>query len=326
MKGWKTFADWITSRTHTDGRDWSALLLSLLLAFSVWFIHNLGQVYSEEISVQVRASSSLEGRASVSSNTQTVSAVCRSSGFNHVRLNWYLHNRVRKLSIDASHLHHKDGELFYVTERELQDMVHYIYGENFKVDHFITDTLVFRFAEENCKKVPVEFVGDINCRPQYTISSAIKLTPDSVLVYGEPRILENVHSVRTESVVKMDLHKDAEARVKIRPVKDVRLSAESVRYSVKVSRYVEMSRSYPVKVRNVPEGREVLVVPSEINVAFYCPFPMESDPRDQAYFYIDYLDFEASYGGKCLVRIEREIPGVFRWKAETDMVECIVRE
>lgn len=302
------------------------MLLSLLLAFSVWFIHNLGQVYISEVTVPVKAFCSLDGRAGSSSNTPEVTAICKASGFNHVRLGWYIRNHTRKLHLDASQLHRGEGEMFYLTDRELQEISHSIFGESFVTDHFITDTLFFRFPEENCRKVPVEFVGDLSCKPQYTFSEGIVLDPDSVVVFGEPSVLDAIRSVRTESVIRMDVSKDLKGSVGIRPVKDVRLSVGSVRYRAKVQRCVELTQSYHLKVRNIPEGRELVVLPSEVKVSFICPFPLESDPREQAVFYVDYADFEASYRGRCMVRIDREPDGVLRWTSDPEMVECVVRE
>ncbi len=49
------------------GGDTALFLLSVLLAFTVWFIHNLSQDYTDLVTVNVRASSNIEGRAALSS-------------------------------------------------------------------------------------------------------------------------------------------------------------------------------------------------------------------------------------------------------------------
>ena len=51
---WKERLHRLLGRLHLDGRDISVFLMSLLLAFSIWLIHNLSLNYSDTISVQGR--------------------------------------------------------------------------------------------------------------------------------------------------------------------------------------------------------------------------------------------------------------------------------
>ena len=66
-------------------REWIVFLLSIALAFLVWFLVNLSQQYSGTISVPVVAQCNLEGFGTESSNTVLVSARCRTEGFRLLR-------------------------------------------------------------------------------------------------------------------------------------------------------------------------------------------------------------------------------------------------
>ena len=52
---WKDRLHKLFGRLHVDGRDISVFLMSLLLAFSIWLIHNLSLNYSDTVSVPVVA-------------------------------------------------------------------------------------------------------------------------------------------------------------------------------------------------------------------------------------------------------------------------------
>ena len=67
------------------GREWIVFVLSILLAFLVWFLVNLSQQYTGVISVPVVAQCNLDGYGAESSNTVLVSARCRTEGFRLVR-------------------------------------------------------------------------------------------------------------------------------------------------------------------------------------------------------------------------------------------------
>ena len=60
--------------------------MSLLLAFSIWLIHNLSLNYSDTISVPVMAQCNIDGHSDVSSNSSMIAARCRTSGFSLLRI------------------------------------------------------------------------------------------------------------------------------------------------------------------------------------------------------------------------------------------------
>ena len=67
----------LLERLHIDGRDLAGFLMALLLAFSIWLVHNLTLRYSAIMNVEVTAQSNIQGRAAESSNTAVISARCR---------------------------------------------------------------------------------------------------------------------------------------------------------------------------------------------------------------------------------------------------------
>ena len=67
------------------GRDIAVFLMSLMLAFGIWLIHNLSLQYSETLSVPVVAECDISGHSNVSANSSTIAARCRTSGFSILR-------------------------------------------------------------------------------------------------------------------------------------------------------------------------------------------------------------------------------------------------
>ena len=100
----------------------------------------------------------------------------------------------------------------------------------------------------------------------------MEFRPDSVYVYGEPSQIDNISKVFTRNVTLGALSADVHGSVGIEPVKGVRMSQTSVDYSVSVSRYVTETVSLPVRVRNLPAGKEIAVYPSVVNAGFLLPW------------------------------------------------------
>ncbi len=306
-----------------DGRDAAVFAMSLLLAFSIWLIHNLSLNYSDIVSVPVVAECNLEGHSNHSSNASVIVARCRTTGFALVRMKYQRRRSALTVRFDPNDMHHQEGEIFQVTAAELAGYADDIFGEGIRLESYVTESVSFRFPFENNKRVPVQAVAVIDFRPQYCAMGPMRLSPDSVTVYGEPFHLENIDRVLTRTISLSDLHAGAHGVVKLDAASGLRLSDSEVHYSMDVTRYVEIPAEVTVSLRNVPAGKKISVYPSVAKVVFQCAFPLSSDPSDGVRFYIDYKDFEGSLGGRC-IPIPANLPeGVIDYTIDPEVFECV---
>lgn len=311
----------ILRKAGMQGREWIFVALSLLIALGIWLIVNMSDTYVRAVSVPVTAAGNIGGYASRSSSPSVVMARCRATGYDFVNL-----RRTRQsvvVEFAASDLHHKDGEVFYVTSNELMRYGNAIFGDNMNLETVLTDTLYFRFHRENFKKVPVQPVCSVEYAPQYTSAKGVQMIPDSVLVYGEPFHLESIERAYTKPFVLRGLKDPARGVIRLEQTKEVRLSQDEVEYKVDVERYVEISTTVQVRTRNVPSGRTLTVYPSTAKVTYRCSFPVLSDPVGNVGFYIDYKDFASSISGKCLPRRDVLPRGVLSYRIEPEVFECV---
>lgn len=314
----------ILGSSRLDRRDWTVLLLSLLIAFSIWFLHNMSQKYSDFVTVPVRLRSSIEGRAEFSSGSSEVSARCRMIGFNLLGARMSSHRSPRTVTVDPAALHLKSGDTYYMTTKDLQEYAHLIFGESATLEYYVSDTVFFRFPAESHKKVPVVFNGEFLMEPQYTLVGDIRFEPDSIVLYGETSVLDKVSEVPTAWKRRTGIKDDIGGVLKLSKIKHTRMSAESVRYSARVSRYVEMTRTLPVKVKNLT-GRNIITMPSSVEVTFKVQFPYAKDPLAGVEVYVDYRDFLDSRTGKCMLKARGMGESVISYTPETEIIECIAQ-
>ncbi len=308
---------------HLDGRDISVFLMSLLLAFSIWLIHNLSLNYSDTISVPVVAQCNIDGHSNISSNSSTIAARCRTSGFSLLKIRHQAKRKALTIRFDIKDLHHKEGELFYITAAELSNYVTEIFGDGVRLESFLSETVQFRFPFENHKRVPVQAVQVLSFKPQYMAIGQIRLQPDSVTIYGEPFHLEHIDRVFTRTINLVNLKSSAHGIVRLDAVSGVRMSETEVNYSLDVTRYVEVRSEVAVGVRNLPAGRKLSVFPSTASVVFKCAFPLSQDPTEEVQFYIDYNDFVNSKGGKCIAHASRIPEGVIDCAVFPEVFDCV---
>ena len=301
------------------------LLPALLLAFSIWLIHNLSLKYNDYLKVYVVARCDIPGHAGESANRCEVTARCRTTGYKVIRSSLKSRKTIN-INFKPSDMRHAEGDMFYVTSSDLMDYAGSIYGADVTVDHFMNDTVFFRFPYENYKKVPVVPISSLRYRDQYMAVSEMVVEPDSVLIYGEPFHLDNIDAAYTKPIRYYDIAEDVRGIVDLENIKGARLSEKEVTYSIDVSRFVEIPSILPVKVVNVPSDKVVSLYPSVAEVVLKCKFPLVEDPFQGVAVEADYNDLQKSLGGKCMLKLS----GLSREVIWSDImpvaVSCVIED
>ena len=305
-----------------DRRDWTVFLLSLLLALSIWLLHNLALNYTDFVSVSVIARSGIDGRAEVSANSSEVVARCRCEGFNLLGMKMR-GDKPRVIDFKAEDFHYLGGDSYFLTAKELQGYAHELFEDGSTVEFFLTDTVFFRFSAVSCKKVPVILNGEFIPAPQYMIVGGLRLEPDSVTVYGEPSALSSLDGVLTAKLSATGLDRDRNGVLKLNRIKGLRYSAESVSYSANVVRYVDITVNASVRIDNKPSDVDMVAVPPVVKARLSCAFPFASDPSASAVFYVDYNDYVKSLAGNCPVKLRNVGAEVLDYVVEPSYVELI---
>ena len=317
----KRLFEGVRRRLDLSGRDFAVMLLSLLLAFGIWFTHNLSLQYSSLVSVPVTAVSNIPGHARESSNTVVVVARCRTTGYNLLSKG---RNRTVEVLFSADDLHQDDEELFHIGANELGGYVREIFGDNVQLESFVTADAQFRFPVEYNKVVPVLAISSVSYKPQYTALEPMRVVPDSVVVYGEPARLQSIERILTETISEQNLSSSAHGVARLEIPKGVsRVSDTQVSYSLTVTRFVDVTSQVNVKVRGVPAGKEVSVYPSVAQVVYRCVFPLPSDPTRDVSFYVDYADFASSKSGRCVPHVTGLPSYVLEYTTDPQVFECI---
>lgn len=322
----KDFIHKLLKAMNLGRRDWAVLLPALLLAFSIWLIHNLSLRYNDYLRVYVVAHCNMDGHAEVSANRAEVIARCRTTGYNVIRTDIRGRGKAIDVNFKPSEMKHKEGDVFYLSASDLQEYAHVFYGDDVTVEYFLTDTLFFRFPFEDFKRVPVQPVYTMSYASQHMASGPIVVVPDTVTVYGQPFHLENIDKVYTRPINFSGISEDIQGMIGIEKIKGLRMSASEVHFSQDVTRFVELHKSLPVQAVNLPSDKGMIALPSFVDVTLKCVFPLESDPWDVLKVEVDYNDFLSSLGGKCRVRPSSLSRGVIEFEADPVAVDCVIEE
>ena len=309
-------------RMHIDVRDLVIFLLSLMLAFGIWLVHNLTLRYSAIMNVTVNAVSNIQGRAAESSNTAVITARCRASGFKLLK-NSRNQDKTVKVYFNPEEFTKGDNDTYDLSSNALASYVPDIFGEDVQLESFVTQNAIFRFSAEDYKKVPVSPRLITSYRPQYTAMESIRFSPDSVILYGDPNYLESIDRIFTRPLELKNLKNDAHGEINLDVPSGLRASEQAVSYSLPVTRYVEVSSEIRIEVINLPADKFLSVYPSTARVVFKCVFPLSVDPTRNVSLYVDYEEFAQSINGRCVPRISGLPSSVIDYTVEPQIIECM---
>lgn len=307
-------------------RDWAVLLLALLLAFSTWLIHNLSLRYNEYLKVSVTAVCNIDGHSNVSENRCEVMARCRTTGYQIIKHSFRPRTIEAKVQFNPSAMKPASDDTFYITSSDLQEYSHLIYGDKVSVEYFVSDTLFFKFPQQDSRRVPVYLVHSLSFRPQYINASEFTCVPDTITIYGDKYKIDKIDRVYTTPIRKTDLYENIQGLAPIEKIRGVRYSDSEVRYSMDVTRYVEIKNTYQIQTVNVPADKKLLVYPSSVEATFKCEYPLADNAMENIAFVVDYEEFISSLNGKCTLKPVNIGDSVLSYQIDPVAVDCVLED
>ena len=136
--------DKLLASLNISGRELAVFLLALLLAFSIWLIHNLSLKYNDYLTSTVIAQCNIEGHSGVSLNESDIVARCRATGYKVILSDIRAHRKPVNVTFDPTVMKHKEDDLFYIVSSDLTEYAHLIYGDGVTLDYSAFRKLITR--------------------------------------------------------------------------------------------------------------------------------------------------------------------------------------
>ena len=128
------------------------------------------------------------------------------------------------------------------------------------------DSIIY-YTQESTNKYPVEIVGEISSAIQYEIGE-IKITPDSVWVFGPKSATDTMSIVYTEPINRSELRDSLTLDVKLQSRKGVKYNPETVNIKIPVTPYTEKTFEKNIKGVGFPSSYTLKAFPSKAKVIF----------------------------------------------------------
>lgn len=242
-------------------KNYLILLLSFVFGLALWMYINLNSSYSIDLIIPVEIQSS-KSQALSEEIPNSIDVTVRGKGWDLISL---MISKNLKYSLDISKLK-KDTRIIseqFVNERlNLQP--------NLSVIKINPDTISISFDKVSGKTIPVKNNIVVNLKEGYSIIGKPVLTPDSVSIQGSSYLVNKIKSIQTESKYFNNVNSDISGVIKLKDTLSniVKIDPSQINFFYKVELSAEKSfDDVAVNIINIPEDKEVLLIPPKINLS-----------------------------------------------------------
>ncbi len=236
-------------------------IFSFLFAFALWLYINLNLSYSLDLTIPLEVQA-LKSQALSEEIPGVIDVKVKGKGWDLLNV---LISKNQKYSLDITRLH-KDSKI--ITEQLINERLNL--QPNLSILEITPDTININFDKLSEKVVPVRNNILLNLKDGYTIIGKPKLSPDSVKIEGASYVISKIKWVPTETKILNNINSNVSGIIIIKDTLSnlIKIGQRQISYNYTVQLSAEKDfDDIDVNVLNVPEDKEVLLIPPKVNVS-----------------------------------------------------------
>lgn len=258
--------------SKTKQLEWKRKMLLfsffLVVAVIIWLLNALSKNYTTDIKYPITYSRFPQNKILVSDVPDHLLLKVNAHGY--ALLSYKLTNRPIPISFQvtnyAMNRMDQDTSMFYILTRYARAQVSRQLPAELQLQEISPDSLVFRFANEVRRKVPVDPKLDYRLEKNFTMVDGVEITPDSVWVTGPDIYLDTLQFVRTESLALGVLQKSYSGILKVD--EDPGLSYKTTRIAcmIDIEKLTEVQVQVKVQISGLPDSLRMQTFPQKVRV------------------------------------------------------------
>lgn len=314
-----------SKRGENSRTQFYVFIVCLLISIFIWFLVVISKETYSTIDYPVKFENTPENFILVNRPDSVLSFRIASAGFELLTLKFL--TRKKPIVIDLSNLHlMRDGNYYSSSYSTSQISEHFIKDLNISEEYVSISpaNIYFRFEALSGKMVKVIPNLKIDFKKQYQLSDSLQVYPDSVMVLGPKKILEEVQFAQTveKEIFGVDKSQTVSVDLKIPESHGViTLMPDRVKVSFSVDQYTESTITLPIIFSD--ENIELKTFPDQINVTYLVPLK-DYNRVDEELFFATVKIPDDLNTPKAKVVLSRSPSFVKVSKMEPDEVEFIV--
>ncbi|MDX1277739.1 CdaR family protein [Oceanihabitans sediminis] len=243
-------------------------LLFLVLSFGILLLTKLSKSYTNTFTFNIAKTNIPEEQVVLNDSSQVLEITMKAYGFELLQY----HLSKPTIKIDFSTDIDQTDSLYIWSKNKGFASLHKQFNKNIELVNIVPDSLWFSYDVYDVKNVPIELVSNISYSPGYNLTDKVVLEPDSIRVIGAKSLLDNIKTIKTDTITLSNVNQNITKRVVLKLEdfdKDLKFSNKETMLSAVVEKYTEGTLPIPVQVINVPIDINLKHFPKSVNVSYY---------------------------------------------------------
>jgi len=247
--------------------DWKIIALCFAGATIFWFFNALNKEYSTRIRYPIEFQFNKDSTILIDNLPDFVRLDVSGGGWNLLRKTFWFDIDPIEVTLD------EPTEIRFLTAGYLEPIVAEQINEII-INDLLTDTIAVNIEYKQTKKVPIRVDSShIKTAPNYSITSPIRIEPDSVLLTGpvsQIRAMRDTFLIPLNNVmVEKDFNEEIQLGVNLPP--KVSVDPDVVNISFEVTQYSQISKEFDVETLNFPVDTPWYLKDSSIIITLNAP-------------------------------------------------------
>jgi hypothetical protein len=249
-----------------SGSNRSVIAICFLLSTLFWFLIKFSKEYTYYVDYPVVFVNQPIDKYLKDAPTSSLKVKVDGFGFNFLKEAF----SSRSVEVDVSKLQRQSDGLtyFWLSQTEQANIALELNG--FSILEIEPDTLFLNFSNKTKKRVEVEVPQRFSFRENYVEYGSFIINPTHVDVFGPSHILDTLSSIKTEILIREDIIDDISAKVNIiLPHQLLSIRDSEINVSQDVARFTQINKVIPIKLKNVPRGKELRIKPAQVELSYW---------------------------------------------------------
>ncbi len=159
-----------------------------------------------------------------------------------------------------------DTTKFYILTRYARERLERQLSSELQLQEISPDTLMFQFANEVSRWVPIEPNLNFEIEKGFTFIDDVEISPESIMVTGPDIYLDTLYALSTEKRSLGKLDKNFSGTLKIASYPKLNHQQTAVNCAISIEKLTEVQVRVPVQVAGLPDSLRMQVFPQRVTV------------------------------------------------------------
>ncbi len=254
-----------------NNKKLSTYILFLFISFSFWFLSMISRNHETSLKIPIEYINFPADKILLSNPTHFLEVRVKAPGFSILFHNLFKYSRLQLDVQLANERFSKSGSEVFFLLNSKRKVISKILPSSMELVAVNPEKISLPFSYKEKKKVFIKLNQNISLMPEMWLSKDILIDPDSIIIYGDRRKLNEIDFINTEELVLSNLSESTINHLSLIIPDEVETKIEEVRVDIEIEEFVEQFLEHSVEIINIQKGYDMKLFPESVQLTVRLP-------------------------------------------------------